>query len=219
MLEVKGISKKYGKNKVLDDVEFTLKPGEKVCLVGRNGCGKTTLLQILAGCIKPDKGQIAFFGNDPLADRKYFKKMTGYVPQESFLIPELTVLDNMKLWGTHGCENYEYLLDRFELRDILKTGVSRLSGGMKKRVGIACALSSWPPILLLDEPTSSLDIYYKETISEWISEFQNLNGIILWSTHEEAEILSTDRCLLLKDGHILSFDTDKDIMARIREKL
>lgn len=219
MLEVKGISKKYGKNCVLDNIEFAVKPGEKVCLVGRNGCGKTTLLQILAGAVKPDKGQIEFFGNNPLKDRKYYKKMTGYVPQDSFLIPELTVFDNMKLWGTRECENYEYLLDRFELRDILRTRVSKLSGGMKKRVSIACALSSWPPILLLDEPTSSLDIYYKETMSEWISEFQNLNGIVLWSTHEEAEILSTDRCLILKDGHIFEVDTDKDIMTKIREKI
>lgn len=219
MLEVKGISKKYGKNSVLKNVEFTINPGEKVCLVGRNGCGKTTLLQILSGSVKPDKGQIEFFGNNPLKDRRYFKKMIGYVPQESFLIPELSVLDNMKLWGTPGCENFEYILDRFELRDMLKTRVSKLSGGMKKRAQIACALSTWPPILLLDEPTSSLDIYYKETMAEWISEYRNLNGIVLWSTHEEAEILSTDKCLLLKDGEIISIANDKDIMTRIRENL
>lgn len=219
MLEVKGISKKYGKRTILQDVTFTLHPGERVCIVGRNGCGKTTLMQILSGAMKPDSGTFSFFGVNPLKNRKAFRKFCGYVPQETPLIPELSVLDNLKLWNVDKGSNYEYILDRFELRDIMKMPVKRLSGGMKRRLAIACAIATMPPILLLDEPTTALDIYYKEGIQNWLAEYRNLNGIVFLSTHEEAEILSCDRCFFLKDGRLTELGMNNGLMSEIRDLL
>lgn len=219
MLEVRQINKKYGKRTILRDISFTLYPGEQVCIVGRNGCGKTTLMQILSGATKPQSGSVSFFGVNPLKNRKAFKKFCGYVPQETPLIPELSVLDNLKLWNVDKGQNYDYILDRFELRDILKMQVSKLSGGMKRRLGIACAIAAMPPILLLDEPTTALDIYYKEGIQDWLKEYRNLNGIVFLSTHEEAEILSCDRCLFLKDGNLIELEMNDNLMSEVRRLL
>ena len=219
MLEVKDISKKYGKRTILDNISFCVNPGERVAVVGRNGCGKSTLLQILSGSIKPDKGQISFFGKNPLKNRKLFSQYCGYVPQEIPLLPELNVRDNLKLWGVDKCSNYEYILERFELKDIMKVNVKKLSGGMKRRLSIACAIASWPPILILDEPTTALDIFYKESIEEWLSEYQNLNGMVLLATHEEAQIMSCDRCFLLKDKKITELKKDENLMEHIKNLL
>ncbi len=219
MLRVEGIVKYYGKRKILDNISFCINPGERVAIVGRNGCGKTTLMQILSGAMKPDSGSINFFGNNPLKKKKYFRQYCGYVPQNSPLLPELTVKDNLKLWGVDKSNNYEYLLDRFDLRSIMKMEVRKLSGGMNKRLSIACAICEWPPILLMDEPTSALDLYYKENIQKWLSEYNNLKGMVMLSTHEEAEILACDRCFFLKDGRITEIPHDEHMMERVRDLL
>ncbi len=219
MLEIGHISKKYGRKQILRDVSFTVDVGQRAALVGRNGCGKTTLMQILSGAMKPDNGQIRFFGNDPLRKKSVFRKYCGYVPQEPPLMGELSVRDNLKLWGVDKSPNYKYIIDRFELADLMKTTVRKLSGGMKKRLAIACAIAAWPPILLLDEPTTALDLYYKENIQAWLSEYNNLNGIVLLSTHEEAEILSCDRCFFMKEGRVIEIPRDEHTMDRIRELL
>ena len=219
MLEVFNITKKYGRRIVLKDITFTANPGERIAIVGRNGCGKTTLMQILSGSMKPNSGDIRFFGQEPLRKRGVFKQFCGYVPQNSPLLPELTVKDNLKLWGVDKCPNYEYILDTFELRDMMKMRVKRLSGGMNKRLSIACAIATWPPILLLDEPTSALDIYYKESIEDWLSKYSEINGIVLLSTHEEKEIMSCDRCLFLKEGSLIEVPMDENTMDTIRKLL
>ena len=219
MLEVKKITKKYGSRDILKDISFTVKPGERVALVGRNGCGKTTLMQILSGSMKPNSGSISFYGHDPLKKKSNFRKYCGYVPQNSPLLPELTVKDNLKLWGVDKCKNYEYILDKFELRDIMKMRVSKMSGGMNKRLSIACAIASWPSILLLDEPTTALDLYYKESIEQWLNEYNDLNGIVLITTHEEAEIVACDRCFFMKGGYLTEIPHDENMMSTVREYL
>lgn len=216
MLEVKNITKKYKGKDVLKGVSFSVKPGECVAVVGRNGCGKTTLLKILSGALKPTSGEISFFNENPLKSYKAFRKFCGYVSQDSPLFKELTVRDHLKFWGVDKCPNYVYILDRFELRNMMKQKVAHLSGGMKRRLQIACAIASWPPILLLDEPTTALDIYYKENILNWLDEYKKLNGIVLLATHEEKEILSCDRVLVFKDGHVSEVTKSASMMDEVR---
>ncbi|MBO5460608.1 MAG: heme ABC exporter ATP-binding protein CcmA [Ruminococcus sp.] len=219
MIEVSDIKKRYGKKQVLSDISFQANCGECVVIVGRNGCGKTTLMQILAGVVKPDGGGIRYFGNDPVKQKKHFREFCGYVPQENPLIEELTVKDNLKLWGADRGEEYARVLEVFQLQDLMKTEVSKLSGGMKRRLSIACALAGWPPILLLDEPVTALDLYYKESIEKWLEEYKSMNGIVVMTTHDEKEIMDCDRCLLMKDGKLKELDKASLSIQQIKQMM
>ena len=99
MIEVTQIRKSYGKKKVLSDITFQVKPGECVAIAGKNGCGKSTLMQIMAGILKPDGGELCYFGKKAAYKSSTFRRFCGYVPQENPLMEELTVQDNLKLWG------------------------------------------------------------------------------------------------------------------------
>lgn len=213
MIEVKNVVEHYKKKKVLQDISFQAKQGECVAIVGRNGCGKSTLLQIMAGVLKADSGEIRYYGQK--AQGKAFRKFCGYVPQENPLMEELTVLDNLKLWGAVKSGETEAIIKQFHLADILKMPVAKLSGGMKRRLAIACACFNWPPVLLLDEPTTALDLYYKENIHEFLAQYRKLNGIILMTTHDEEEIQNADRCLIMTEGRMKELSKDQINMQEI----
>lgn len=219
MLEVSGIRKRYGRKIVLDGVSFQAECGESVAVIGRNGCGKTTLMQILAGVMKPDGGSLRYFGNDPQGRREYFHKYCGYVPQELPLMEELSVRDNLRLWGVGRLRDSAEMIREFQLEELMKTTVSKLSGGMKRRLCIACALSGRQPILLMDEPTTALDLYYKDVIGAFMKQYCAKNGIIVMTTHDEREILSCDRCLLMQEGHMAELAKEERDMDSIRKIL
>ncbi len=199
-IEIRQIAKKYGKKQILKDVSLEVGAGSQVAIIGRNGCGKTTLLQILAGVLTPDAGEIRYFRKDMRADKRLYRKYCGYLPQENPLFPELSVQDNLSLWtGKSGVPD-RWLLEMFDLQGILKMPVARLSGGMKRRVGIACAVALNPPILLMDEPTAALDIEYRREIRDWMKGYCKRGGTILLITHEEEEIRESDLCYELCEG-------------------
>lgn len=202
MVRVEDVKKRYGKKEILKGISFEVNPGEIAAIVGQNGCGKTTLLRILSGALKPDEGSITYFGADPLKKDAIFHDMCGYVPQGMPLIEELTVRDNVKLWSVakNGCD--QSILDEFDLNDILDTVVEKLSGGMKRRLTIALSLLNRPQILLLDEPTSALDLYYKSRIQEYIAKFRDDGGIVIMTSHDEPEIMMADKILMFRDGMI-----------------
>lgn len=216
MIQLSHISKKYGKRPILHDVSFQVKCGECVAIVGRNGSGKSTLLQIMAGVLKADAGSIRYFGQEAGKNRKIFRKYCGYVPQDNPLIEELSVKDNLKLWGISPDSLSEELLARFQLKEIMNVTVSKLSGGMKRRLGIVCALADNPPIMLLDEPTTALDICYQEGVSNWIKDYRSMNGIVVMTTHNENEILAADRCLVMNEGKLIELTGDDINMQKIR---
>ena len=180
MIEVTQIRKSYGKKKVLSDITFQVKPGECVAIAGKNGCGKSTLMQIMAGILKPDGGELCYFGKKAAYKSSTFRRFCGYVPQEN---------------------------------PLLQTEVSKLSGGMKRRLSIACALVENPPFLLMDEPTTALDLYYKESLHQWMKTYQQKNGIILMTTHDESEIRNADRCLFMDEGKVQELDAE-DILQK-----
>ena len=219
MLKVSNIKKRYGRKMVLEDISFEAYCGERVAVIGRNGCGKTTLMQILAGILRPNEGELRYFGKDPQSKKEYFRKYCGYVPQELPLMEELSVRDNLRLWGVDHSDGSEEIIRQFELEEMMKMTVSKLSGGMKRRLSIACALAGWPPILLMDEPATALDLYYKENIGNWMQSFNAMNGIIVMTTHDEKEILSCDRCLLMQEGHLTELSKEEQNMSSIRKML
>ena len=110
MIQVSNLGKRYGKKTVLQEISFTAQCGECVAVVGRNGCGKTTLMQILAGVLKPDGGEIRYFGKEPLKNFHYYQEYCGYVPQDLPLLEELSVKDNLKLWGVDRSAQYEWII-------------------------------------------------------------------------------------------------------------
>lgn len=219
MLEVSNIKKSYGRKNVLEHISFHADCGECVAVIGRNGCGKTTLMQILAGVIRPNDGGLRYFGKEPLSKRKYFHKYCGYVPQELPLMEELSVKDNLRLWGVGKKKEDQELLREFQLEDLTHITVAKLSGGMKRRLSIACALAKWPPILLMDEPTTALDLYSKENIRSWIKKYCGMDGIVVMTTHDEKEIMSCDRCLLMKEGKLSELSKEEMDMEYVKRML
>lgn len=209
-VEMTGIVRQYRKKQVLRDLSFQVDCGSWIAIVGENGSGKTTLLKILAGASKPDSGTIRFFGNDAGKGTKAFRKYCGYVPQENPLLEELSVLDNLKFWCMGKKQNLDRVVEQFHLKELLHTPVEKLSGGMKRRLSIACALLELPPVLLLDEPTTALDIFYRESILDWLSEYQKGNGTVIMTSHEEEEIIRADRCLLMKEGRLIELTCNRE---------
>ena len=202
MIEVKNISKRY-RNTVLDDISFTAEKGQCIGIIGANGCGKTTLLSIMAGVNKTQSGKIYY--NNELADRKsVFKKYIAYVPQENPLIDELTTKDNLLLWlGSNrkikdGFENG--VLKDLGIDEFLNKQVNELSGGMKRRLSIGISLSNNAPIMLLDEPGSALDIYGKQEVNSYILNYVKNGGTVVMSTHDRDEIDLCTKLYKIEDG-------------------
>ena len=137
--------------------------------------------------------------------------MVGYVPQDNPLFEELTVRDNLRLWYSESPYSMEKdlssgLLSVLKLSEMLSLRVSRLSGGMKKRVSIGCALAAHPPILILDEPSAALDLICKEDIRRYLTMYLKQKGTILITTHEEAELDLCNRLYILKKGKLAERD-------------
>jgi ABC-2 type transport system ATP-binding protein len=202
VVSVEQINKKLGKGQILDDVSFTAQKGTQTAVIGMNGSGKTTLMRILAGCLKPDSGRIFYFGKDMTGGMVRFADLCGYLPQENPLMQGLSVGDNLSLWsGERNCSDGE-LIDIFELRDIMKTPVNRLSGGMQRRISIACAAVNRPPILILDEPSTSLDSCCRESIHKFLKAYRNGGGTVIISTHDEEEIRQSSSCFIIENGRV-----------------
>lgn len=215
-IEIKNISKSYGKKRILEKVSFEANAGECIGILGGNGCGKSTLLSILAGVRKADGGEFFCDGGDLFKNRKKRMEIIGYVPQGTPLLEELTALDNLRLW--YDSEKLERELNEGALKmlgidQFLKTTVKKMSGGMKKRLSIGCCVSNSPSVLLLDEPTASLDLICKEQIREYLLLQKEKGGIVLLTTHDERELMICDKLFIIKDGVISSAAFDGDIKA------
>lgn len=222
-IEVSHISKNYGKKTVLRDISFSANPGECIGIVGANGCGKSTLLKILSGAIAPNGGSIIYKDKNPLAQKKYFYDSIGYIPQDNPLFDNLTVYDNLKLWYCDSPLNLAEeiksgVIARFGIDKFLKTTVKNLSGGMKKRLSIACGVAKNPDILILDEPGASLDIVCKEEIRTYMEEYIKKGGTIIIASHEERELSACTKMYIMEEGILNELDDNtsmKEIFGRL----
>ncbi len=205
---------RHGKKKVLTNICLEVKSGECIGILGANGCGKSTLLSILAGIQPADSGSIQLNNTNLL--KKGYPSPIGYVPQECPLMEELNAYDNLKLWYCDSplslqAELEQGFLAMLGIPDFLKVPVKNMSGGMKKRLSIGCAVAENPRILLLDEPGAALDLICKERIEVYLKNFKKQGNTILLATHEEREINLCDHLFLLKNGTLEPFCYDGNI--------
>lgn len=201
MIKVNNVNKKY-KSKVLDNISFEVGKGEMVAIVGANGCGKTTLLNIMCRVKEPDSGEI-YYNNELATSRRIVDKYVGYVPQGNPLIEELSVKDNLRLW--YKGKNFKAVLSNGAVKmlgvdEFLNKTVSKISGGMKRRLSIAMALINDAKIVILDEPTAALDLVCKKEIMDYLKEYTSSGGTVLMTTHDESEIALCDKVYVIKNG-------------------
>ena len=213
-VEIKNIAKRYKGKQVLRGVSLSAQGGHCIGILGSNGSGKSTLLSILAGILHCDSGSFTCDGVDLLRNAKLRAEYVGYVPQGTPLLEELSARDNLLLWYDAKQLQQELeggILQMLGIGEFLHMPVSKLSGGMKKRLSIGCAVAKRPPILLLDEPAAALDIACKQSISQYLLRYKQAGGLLLLITHDLMELELCDQWYILKDGVLVPFQYDADV--------
>ena len=212
-----GLSKKYGDLEVVKGVSLSVDTSKFVCLVGKSGCGKTTLLSLLSGVERPTSGQVKLNGKDITSASEdelalFRRENVGFIFQSFNLIPTLSAWENValplfpvKMTGDERKRRATELLERMELGHRMDHLPSALSGGEKQRVAIARALVTHPKVLFADEPTGNLDSVTEESIMEILNRLHTEEGVaILMVTHEIELAKSADRLIRMHDGEVIS---------------
>jgi ABC-2 type transport system ATP-binding protein len=215
MIELRGVSKKFNVFTVVDDVSFSVRPGEVLGYLGPNGAGKTTTIRMLAGLLQPTKGEILFEGRDIRKEVHAFKKRLGYVPEQSEIYPHLSAYDYLTMVGLLRRLPERQLKDKivgfmdvFGLRQEMDGPLASYSKGMRQKVLIAAALLHDPDVLLLDEPLSGLDVTTGLVIRDLIKKLAADNKIIIYSSHVlEVTEQVCSRIIILHQGRVVANDS------------
>lgn len=224
-LEIRHVTKRYRDKTAVADVSLTLTAGVWG-LLGANGAGKTTLMRMLAGILRPTEGQILCDGVEIGALGAAYREKLGYLPQEFGFYPEFTVQDYLEYMAAlkglpraEAARQIDALLERVSLAEVRRKKIVKLSGGMKRRVGIAQALLNDPEILILDEPTAGLDPGERVRFRNLLSEFAQ-DRIVLISTHivSDVEYIAAENAVM-KDGKIIAVDTTEGLVQQIEGKV
>jgi ABC-type multidrug transport system ATPase subunit len=207
MIEVTGLTKQFGALTAVDHLSFQVAAGEAVALWGANGAGKTTAIRCVLG-LMPFEGEIRLDGLDVSRNGKQARRRIGFVPQELTFHDDLTVAETITFYArlkkVPGGTDFSELLDRLALSPHIDKPVRDLSGGLKQRLALALALLADPPILVLDEPTSNLDIRAREDFLGLLHELKLGGKALLFSSHHLDEVTHlADRVLLLEAGHLV----------------
>jgi len=225
MISISGLGKTYAAGPAaLSDVSLEIADGEILALLGPNGAGKTTLISIICGIATLSRGQVSVGGHDVITDYRAARRMIGLVPQEITLEPFERVLNTVRLsrglFGLARDDAYiEDVLKKLSLWDKRDAQIHALSGGMKRRVLIAKALSHQPKVLFLDEPTAGVDVELRKDMWGIVREMQAAGTTIILTTHyiEEAEAIA-DRVAVISKGRILLVEETAALMRRMGRK-
>jgi len=223
-ITISNISKFYGKITALSDISFDVKSGELFGLIGPDGAGKTTLFRILTTLLIADKGQATVAGYDVLEEYKSIRNSVGYMPGRFSLYQDLTVEENLNffatIFGTTIEENYDLIKDIYVQIEPFKTRrAGKLSGGMKQKLALSCALIHKPKVLFLDEPTTGVDPVSRKEFWKMLKRLQEKGITILVSTPYMDEAALCDRIALIQDGKILEIDTPRAIVNHFPKSL
>lgn len=218
-ISLSNISKSYKKVKAVQDISFDVNPGELFGLIGPDGAGKTTIFRILNTLLIADEGRATVAGFDVVKDYKAIRKSVGYMPGRFSLYQDLTVEENLTffatIFGTTIEENYDLIEDIYvQIEPFKNRRAGKLSGGMKQKLALCCALIHKPKVLFLDEPTTGVDPVSRKEFWEMLKRLQKKGITILVSTPYMDEAVLCDRIALIQGGEILEIDTPEAIVSQ-----
>lgn len=221
---INNISKSYHETKALKEISLEVNEGELFGLIGPDGAGKTTLMRILTTLLLPDSGEAKMNGLDAVKDFKKIRHIVGYMPGRFSLYQDLSVEENLNffatVFGTTVKENLELIRDIYHQIEPFKTRrAGKLSGGMKQKLALSCALIHKPKILVLDEPTTGVDAVSRKEFWEMLKKLQEKGITILVSTPYMDEANLCDRVALIQKGEILDVDSPQRITEKFPRKI
>jgi ABC-2 type transport system ATP-binding protein len=220
-IQVDHLTKRYDAVLAVDDIDFTVPIGETIGLLGGNGAGKTTTIAMLLGLIVPTSGRIAVLGHDMATDRFAALERMNFSSPYVALPHRLTVKENLRVYGhlynvRHIDDRIDALAQELDLGSILNRPAGQLSAGQKTRVALAKSLINQPEVLLLDEPTASLDPDTGDMVRTWLEQYRARSGCtILLASHNMAEVERLcDQVIMLKQGRVVDRGTPQDLLDR-----
>ena len=224
IIESTGISKKFRETEALKDISFSVNESEIFGFIGPDGAGKTTLFRIVATLLKPDKGEMKVLGMDCVTGFKELRQNIGYMPGRFSLYQDLTVEENLNFYatvfGTTVKENYDLIADIYShIEPFKKRLTGKLSGGMKQKLALSCALIHKPKLLILDEPTTGVDAVSRSEFWTMLAKLRQHNITIIVSTPYMDEAMKCDRVALIQNGSVLSVATPQKIRDGFSSKL
>lgn len=224
VIESSGIIKSFGTTKALNDISFSVNEYEIFGFIGPDGAGKTTLFRIITTLLLPDSGEMKILGLDHKLGFKELRKNIGYMPGRFSLYQDLSVEENLNFYatvfGTTVKENYDLIADIYShIEPFKKRLAGKLSGGMKQKLALSCALIHKPKLLVLDEPTTGVDAVSRAEFWTMLSKLRRHNITIIVSTPYMDEAMRCDRVALIQNGTILSIDKPGKIREEFSRKL
>lgn len=220
MIEIQGLTKRYGRHTVVDNLSFRCEPGEVLGFLGPNGAGKSTTMKMVTGFVAPSAGSASVCGHDIQSHTLAAQRRIGYLPEGAPCYPEMTpaqflkfIADVRGLSGDGRDHRLTEVIELLHLAPVLNQSIDTLSKGFKRRVGLAQAILHDPDVLILDEPTDGLDPNQKHEVRELIRSMSE-DKLIVISTHilEEVEAVCT-RAIIIADGRLLVDDTPGNLKA------
>ncbi len=217
MIEVKNISKSYAGISAIKDITFTVEKGKLFGFIGPDGAGKTTLIRILTTLLLPDKGEARVGDLDVVDDFKKLRKSIGYMPGRFSLYEDLSVKENLSLFaaifGTTIEKNYHLIEDIYkQIEPFRNRRAGALSGGMKQKLALSCAMIHAPEVIFLDEPTTGVDPVSRKEFWQMLRKLKDAGITILVSTPYMDEAALCDEVALIQDGDVLQIDSPQDII-------
>jgi ABC-type multidrug transport system ATPase subunit len=223
-ISVQNLVKRYGSLEAVKKISFDVENGEIFGLIGPDGAGKTTIFRILTTLLEPDAGAASVLGLDVVGDYRKIRPKVGYMPGRFSLYQDLSVEENLSffasVFGTTIKANYDLIKPIYSQLEPFKDRLAgALSGGMKQKLALSCALIHKPELLFLDEPTTGVDAVSRKEFWEMLHQLKKENITILVSTPYMDEAEQCDRIALIQDGNIMSIDTPGDITSQFDNKL
>jgi ABC-2 type transport system ATP-binding protein len=223
-ITVSDLSKSYGSTQALHSISFEVAKNELFGFIGPDGAGKTTLFRLLATLLLPNSGSITINNWDVVKDYKQIRNNIGYMPGRFSLYQDLTVEENLKffatIFGTTIEENYDLIRDIYvQIEPFKKRPAGKLSGGMKQKLALSCALIHKPELLVLDEPTTGVDAVSRKEFWEMLKNLRQKGITIVVSTPYMDEAGLCDRVALIQNGKIMQIDTPQGVVDKFAKKL